>query len=152
MKQLSLTLTVLLGSIMISCGQGGAPESVKKAFEAKFQGAESVKWDKESDTEWEAEFKMSGKEYSANFGTDGSWKETEYEIEESELPSTVTNTLGTEFTGYKVEAVEITKTPNYDAYEMEIKKGDSEMEVVIDGNGKVLKKKVEEGEEDDDED
>jgi len=67
-----------------SCGQS-VPEKVKSAFAGKFPNASSVKWDKENDEEWEAEFKMDGKEYSANFTVDGNWKETEYEIKKSEI-------------------------------------------------------------------
>jgi len=154
MKKLSLLVMLVLTATLQSFAQD-APTKVKDAFNKKFPEAKSVHWDKENATEWEAEFKMNGKNYSANFGTDGSWKETEYEISETELPKAVKNTLNSTFKGYDVEGAEVTETPNMKAYEVEIEKGKTTMEVVIDENGKVLKKKVEkenDDEEDDDED
>lgn len=154
MKKLSLLVMLVLTATLQSFAQD-APSKVKDAFNKKFPQAKSVHWDKENATEWEAEFKMNGENYSANFGTDGSWKETEYEISETELPKAVKNTLNNTFKGYDVEGAEVTETPNMKAYEVEIEKGKTTMEVVIDENGKVLKKKVEkenDDEEDDDED
>ena len=154
MKKLSLLVVLVLTATLQSFAQD-APTKVKDAFNKKFPNAKSVHWDKENATEWEAEFKMDGKEYSANFGTDGTWKETEYEISEKELPTVVKNTLSKTFKGYDVERAEVTETPKYKAYEVEIEKGETTMEVVIDEHGKVLKKKVEseddeEGDEEDD--
>jgi uncharacterized membrane protein YkoI len=150
MKKLSLLVMLVLTATLQSFAQD-APTKVKDAFNKKFPQAKSVQWDKENATEWEAEFEMNGKNYSANFGIDGKWKETEYEISESELPTAVKNTLNKEFKGYDIEGAEVTETPNMKAYEVEIEKGETTMEVVIDENGKVLKKKVKK-EEDDEED
>ena len=49
------------------------PEIVKTAFTKKFPSVKKVDWEKESDSEWEAVFKMNRIEYSANFTTDGKW-------------------------------------------------------------------------------
>jgi hypothetical protein len=117
------------------------PENVKNAFNKKFPQAKNVHWDKESNTEWEAEFKMNSKNYSANFGTDGTWKETEYEISEKELPETVKNTLNKDFNGYDIENAEITETPDSKAYEVEVEKDEITIEVVIDEQGKIIKQK-----------
>jgi len=129
-----------------------APKTVETAFQQKFPTAQKVKWEKENDAEWEAEFKLDGKEYSANFSIDGTWKETEHEIAKSEIPSAVQNTLNTEFAGYKIEESEISETSEGTAYEFELEKGKSEMEVTIDANGNVLKKQVEEDQEEKDKD
>jgi uncharacterized membrane protein YkoI len=151
MKKVSLLVMLVLTATLQSFAQD-APAKVKDAFNKKFPQAKSISWDKENATEWEAEFKMNGKEYSANFGTDGTWKETEYEISEKELPAAVKNTLTKEFKGYEVEGAEITETSTIKAYEVEIEKGETTMEVIIDENGKVLKKKVETEDEDEDDD
>jgi hypothetical protein len=61
--------------LLAGCGSSvNVPENIKTIFSQKFPKAKSVDWDKENATVWEAEFEMGGKEYSANFGTDGSWK------------------------------------------------------------------------------
>jgi len=156
MKKLSVLVMLILTATLQSFAQD-VPSKVKDAFNKKFPQAKSVHWDNENATEWEAEFKMNGKEYSANFGTDGTWKETEHDISVKELPIAVKNTLSKTFKGYNIEDAEITETPTYKAYEVEIEKGETTMEVVIDEHGKILKKKVEkeeddEGEEEDDND
>ncbi len=126
-----------------ACGQNkDVPAKVKTAFEQKFPTAQKVKWDKENETEWEAEFKMNGEEYSANFTTAGQWMETEYEIEKSAIPQAVKQTLDTKFAGYDIEEAEISETTNGRVYEFAIEKGDSEMEVAISPDGKVVKKEV----------
>lgn len=149
MKRMIFLATVLLGLSSVSCGQS-APENVKEAFSKKFPDAKDVKWEKENKSEWEAEFKMAGEEYSANFSNEGEWMETEHEMKISDLPNVVKNTLSSEFDGYEVEEAEMVETPKFKGYELELEKGKSTLEVVFDANGKVLKKKEEK--EDDDED
>ena len=61
------------------------PEIVKTAFTKKFPSVKKVDWEKESDSEWEAVFKMNRIEYSANFTTDGKWLETEHEISKNRI-------------------------------------------------------------------
>lgn len=129
-----------------------APKNVVKAFTQKFPDAKSVKWDKENDTEWEAEFKLHGEEYSANFSTDATWKETEHEIETSAIPANVKQTLDSEFVGYKIEEAEISETADGSVYEFELVKDETEMEVAISPDGKVVKKEVKAEEEEDEED
>lgn len=143
-----MMMTLILGFGLMSCAQD-APSSVKEAFEKKFPNAKSVKWEKENDAEWEADFKMNGIKYSANFLSDGSWKETEHEIKKSELPTEVQNTLNQQFNEYKIEEAEMVETSEFSGYEIEIEKGKEAIELVIDKSGKVLKQKTEEEDEND---
>lgn len=159
MKNLFLMLAVVAMFSLNACAQKNkdVPEKVKTSFNQKFPDATRIKWDKENAKEWEAEFKMNGKEYSANFSTDGTWKETEYKIEKSEIPADVKNTLDTEFKGYKIEETEVSKTPENKVFEIHLKKGETKMEVAISPDGKVVKKEVkkendEEGDEENDND
>ncbi|GAL64575.1 PepSY-like domain-containing protein [Algibacter lectus] len=101
-----------------------------------------MKWEKENATEWEAEFKMNKIEYSANFFEDGTWKETEHEIDENDIPQNVKAALASSFPGYEMEEAEISETQNGTVYEFEIEKDETEMEVAIDANGKVVKQEV----------
>ncbi|MGB5665481.1 MAG: PepSY-like domain-containing protein [Maribacter sp.] len=118
------------------------PQKVKDAFTKKFPMVKKVKWEKESDTEWEAEFKMGGTEYSANFLEDGTWKETEHEINKKEVPANVIMALETKFPEYKIEEAEISETNESRVYELEIEKGDSEIELVMDMKGRIVKKEI----------
>lgn len=134
-------VAVLVLGIFAFKGNSPVPEKVKAAFEKKFPQAKKVKWEKESDTEWEAEFKMDGMEYSANFLEDGNWQETEHEIKEKDIPSTVATTLKRELPGYKVEEAEVSETEKGLVYEFEMEKGEEGVEVVIDSNGTLIQKK-----------
>tara|TARA_Y100000780_G_C13696045_1_gene422779 strand:+ start:76064 stop:76537 length:474 start_codon:yes stop_codon:yes gene_type:complete len=119
-----------------------APQKVRKAFAKKFPNIKKVKWEKESDTEWEGEFKMKGIEYSANYLQDGTWQETEHEIKKKSIPANIKTTLQTEFSDYEIEEAEISETKDGSVYEFELEMGEEELEVVIDTNGRVLKKEI----------
>jgi putative PepSY-like beta-lactamase-inhibitor len=140
------------GILSTSCAQNdkAAPAAVQTAFKSKFPTAQKAKWDKEGEGEWEAEFKMNGKEMSANFKTDGTWVETETEIEESDLPQAVKDAIATLFAGYDAEEAAMVETPDQPtAYEVELEKGETTVEALFNADGTLLKQKNEE--EDDDE-
>ncbi len=144
MKKLTI---LMLGLVMIlsqACAQTKTtvPTKVKTAFSQKFPNAQKVKWDKEKENEWEAEFKMNGKEYSANYTSGGIWMETEYEIEKSDIPSAVKKTLDNEFSGYDIEEAEMSETTEGKIYEFELEKGENNVEVAISLNGEIVKKEV----------
>ena len=115
-----------------------APQKVKDAFSKRFPEAKKVKWEKENVTEWEADFKIKGMEYSANFLEDGFWKETEHEIKRNAIPLNIKTTLNTEFSGYKIEEAEVSETQDGSVYEFELEKEEVLMEVTIDMKGKVV--------------
>jgi uncharacterized membrane protein YkoI len=148
----AVLFAALLGSAILAFDAiNDAPQKVKEAFAKKFPTVKKVKWDKENETEWEAEFKMNGMEYSANFLENGTWKETEHEIKKSAIPANIKKVLDTEFEGYKIEESEISETSKESVYEFELEKGETMMEVAINKAGAVVKKemKKEKGEEND---
>lgn len=115
------------------------PTNIKNAFSQKFPSATKVNWGKENEKEWEAEFKMAGKAYSANFDNQGNWMETEYRISTKEIPAPVQKTITSDFKGYIVKVSEISETANGKVCEFDMKKGVEKKEVVIDMTGNVLK-------------
>lgn len=152
MRSLMILIVLVSTMALTACGQKeNVPEKVKTAFDQKFPNAKKIRWDKENASEWEAEFKINGVEYSANFKSDGTWMETEYEIEESELPAAVKQTLDNEFASYEIEEVEISETREGKVFELQMEKDDTDVDVAISPVGKVLKKEAkEEGDEDND--
>jgi len=127
------------------------PKAVKDSFAKRFPNLKGVEWSKESETEFEAEFKNAGKEQSANFDQAGKWLVTETEIKKADLPQAVQASIAKEFAGYKVEEVEKVETANDGIqYEVALEKGESNYEVLLSADGKVLKK--EEKKEKDDKD
>lgn len=115
------------------------PVLVKTAFSQKFTKATDVKWGKEGKTEWEAEFKLDGKPFSANFDTKGKWLETEYSIATSEIPAVVKTVINKDYAAYKMKGSDVSETPKGKVYEITFVKGTKNMEVVFDTNGKIIK-------------
>lgn len=156
MKNLMLITVLLVAFSMRSHAQKSerksVPDKVLSAFNAKFPDAKKVEWEMENDTEWEAEFKWNGVEYSANFSTNGEWRETEYEIKKSDIPSNIRAILDQNFSDYEIEEPEVVETPSGKSYEMEVEAGEDEYEVTIDANGKLTKKKESEENDENDED
>lgn len=144
-----MSLSILLVGMAACAQKNDTPKAVTNAFAKKFPTAKSVSWDKEGASEWEAEFKMDGMEYSANFDTKGTWKETEHAVELSKVPQKVKDALMKNFPDYKVKESEVSETADGMVYEFEIKKGDSKMEIAIDANG-IIKKKEKMGDEEND--
>ena len=142
MKNLFLMIAVVAMFSLNASGQASkdVPSNIKDAFLKKFPTATKVKWAKENDKEWEAEFNMNNKEYSANYDLKGTWMETEYEISVSEIPAAVKATLDKDFAGYKIDEPEVSETATTKLYEFELKKDKVKMEVSIDAKGKVIKK------------
>jgi len=141
----TLVFTLLIGAGTFAFKTSDdTPKKVKDAFAKKFPMVKKVSWEKESETEWEAEFKMNKVDYSANFLEDGTWQETEHEIKKNAIPLNVKTTLEREFLGYKIEEAEISETSAGTVYEFELEKGEQMMEVAIDTNGKTLKKEIRE--------
>lgn len=127
------------------------PEKVKQAFALKFPKVKKVKWDKESEIEWEAEFKLDGMGYSANFLENGTWKETEHELKRNQIPNKIQDIVAASFAGFEIEEAEISETDEGSNYEIEVEKGKEVYEVTMDMQGNILKKELKSnGEKDED--
>ena len=119
------------------------PSSVTSAFMSKFPNASKTSWKMENPDEYEAEFKMNGKEVSANFDKAGKWLETETEMEVSALPASVNDALKRDFADYKVkEASKIESDKNGNCFEAEIKKGKESYDILFSPEGKMLSKSI----------
>jgi hypothetical protein len=142
MKTLILIFAVTLLLGFTACSQSGkdAPTAVRTAFAQKFSNATRIKWGMENDKEWEAEFQMDGKKYSANFDNAGTWMETEYQVSIEELPDAVRTTLDQETAGSKIKLSEVTETKDGKAFEFVLSKGENETELVIDSAGNITNK------------
>jgi hypothetical protein len=115
-----------------------APEAILKAFNAKFPGATDVKWGKENSKEYEAEFKLNGTAVSANFGLDGSWKETETTIKTADLPTPVVNAIKTKYPAGVITLAEKVEKPDKTYYETVVKSNGKKKEVEISADGKIM--------------
>lgn len=136
----------------LACSKIDIPKTIQDAFKAKYPTAQKVEWEMEDTGEYEAEFKLDGKEMSANFNADGTWLETETEIKIKDLPQAVKDAIVAQFPDFEVEEAEQVETPDLGlAYEVELEneETDEEMEAVFSADGTLLKKEMKQEDEDD---
>ncbi len=136
------TLTIL--SIVLFSTSSFAlipPKLVKDAFASKFPTAIKVKWEMEKIKVWEAEFMMDGKNYSATFKEDGTWLETEKQIEISKLPERVKMAINIQYGDWKIAKADLAESEeNGQFYEVDLKKGVLNKEVSFHEDGTVVMK------------
>ncbi len=118
------------------------PKSVTDAFAKLYPKATDVKWEKEGDEEFEANFKDNGTEISVVMDDDGKLQETETVISISDLPKSVAPYIEKKYAGYTViGAAKIVNAKGTVTYEAEIKKEEIKKEVIFNQNGKPVVKK-----------
>jgi uncharacterized membrane protein YkoI len=131
MQKFVFVMLLGCGTLCTASAQKTPPTAVISAFNQKFTQVTGLKWGKEKNGEWEAEFDQKGMEMSANFTADGKWVETETEIQFTDLPTPVQAALK----GKKVkEAAKILKADGTTVYEAEVRHKD----LVFDANGNLL--------------
>ncbi len=138
-KSLVIAVLILFGTITIFAKGVKPPPAVLAAFQLKFPSAKEVKWEKENGTEYEAEFIMDKGEYSANFKDDGTWLETEMEVDYTTLPDAVRTAFEKQVNKKAKEASKIVKAGDITVYEVEYKKGMKTKELVYNPDGTMAK-------------
>jgi hypothetical protein len=126
--------------------QVDVPSIVKDAFAKDFPAVKNVTWGAE-DKDFEAEFKVNGVDWSANYNKAGQRLETETTIKNDELPKAALDYIDKNFASYiLVEAAKVTDDKNLVKYEAGLGLNGKSIELIFDANGKFLEK--EEGDED----
>lgn len=116
------------------------PENIKSKFKQTFPDAVNVKWEKSSDdTEWEADFIMSGSKQSARYTSDGKWFETEYEIVISKIPEAIKTKIASMYPEYKIIKAEVVSTNSGKKYEIKLNKGQENIAVYYNEEGIFIK-------------
>jgi hypothetical protein len=140
MKKIFFVALATLCSYATSFAQSQAPKAIVEAFNSKFPNATKVKWEKESDTEYEANFVLNGIKQSANYAVDGKWLETESHTTFTELPVVVQTAFNTDHKGAKVKAIAHIENSNGESlYEIEVKKGLKQVEYFYNADGTIHK-------------
>ena len=141
MKQLLLIALSIFAITTTSCSQKvNVPPDVTKAFNGKYPDATNIKWGKESAKEYEAEFKLNGSNVSANFGTDGTWVETETVIKVTDLPAVVVTAIKKNYPGAVITMAEKLEQPgNKLFYETTIKVKGKKKTLELNADGSLAK-------------
>lgn len=155
LKSLTLIALVIGMFSLTACGQKkDVPQKVKTAFTQKFPDVQKVKWESEDENEWEAEFKMNGKEMTVCYDNTGKWLETEVEVKIKDLPAEVFKAINMKFEGFEIEEAESIEKPDFKGYEILLEKKETEVEILVtsDGNLTIKDVKVEDEEDEEEED
>lgn len=151
MKNFLFIAFAILVLLTYSCDHNKAdvPEEVKSTFSTMFPNASDIEWEMDDDM-WEVEFEWNDMEYEACFNPDGSWKETEFELEESELHEMALFILSNDYPDWEIEEVEFVERPDFRGYEVGIEMDEKKMEILFNEGGELVA--IEEEEQDDDDD
>ena len=147
----NLIIATAIAAIGVSCNdqktkEADVPAEVKTKFESMYPSAKVEKWEEE-DGKYEAEFKKDNIINSVVFEANGTYVQSESEIEISALPAGVNEYVTANLSGKKIEeATKITHDDGTIAYETEI--GDNDY--LFDAKGGFISKEQEEKETEDD--
>ncbi len=140
--------TIAVASIGVYGQNVTPPKEVQDVFLKEFKTAQNVKWEQE-ENEWEAEFKVDGKEMSASYDNSGKWLETETQVKITDLSAEIHKAINLQFNGWEIEKIEGINKPDFNGYEIELENGETETEIIVSSAGEITIKKV--SVEDDDE-
>ena len=133
MKRLLILAVFALATLQVNAQKmtvDKVPSAVKDNFAKQYPTVKGAKWDKE-DADYEASFKMDGKDISVVFDGKGIEKEVETDIKFSELPMPVQMALK----GKKVKEAAVIKKGGKTFYEAEVGGKD----LLFEGDGKRVK-------------
>lgn len=143
MKQ-TIIGSLLVGATLLSCSpdlrESKVPSVVRNTLVARFAGATAVEWEKARQN-YEAEFKVDTVSYAALINPGGSLVRFKREVPLATLPSSVQQTLQSQYSGYEVEDAEIIEEGGQAHYQVEVEKGLKEMRLVLTPNGAITNNK-----------
>jgi len=139
-SKLIYLLGVFIALTVSACNQSveEPPLDVQRIFEAKYDQAKNVNWNKVTPQEWQASFIMNDRTYLVHFTPEGKWRETKYTIEKDDIPDLVMVKLEEDFEGYKIKKAEASESPDGMYYEFKLIKNNKESDIIIDSDGIIV--------------
>ncbi|WP_027077492.1 PepSY-like domain-containing protein [Maribacter antarcticus] len=140
MKQLISIL--LIGLMFCACKQKTVPKEIQIKISKIEPLARNIEWSLKKDL-YRLHYTLNNHNYTSYFDKDGNWLETESEIDESDLPIAISNTLTEKLNDYSIIDIELVKTVDTKIlYEIDLKKGDKIYDILFNESGKILRKKI----------
>lgn len=137
-----VVLFALIAISTVGCAQSkeknDIPKAVTEAFAKEYPNTK-VDWDVEDDG-FEAEFKLNGKDASADYDKNGNKLATEIEVSENELPASALTYIKTNYPKNKIkETAKITDSKSVVTYEAELKINGKNSDLLFDAAGNFIK-------------
>ena len=134
------------------------PDNVRTAFTTKYPAATNVTWSAYQpydriNWEWTGWPSMDTTYYAVSYNIDNrthwgwwdrnmNWIGSTSTIQDSAmLPDAVKKTLQKSYSGYRITSIDEEVDKNRTAYEIKLEKGTARSRILVDSNGKILKKK-----------
>ena len=156
MKTLKVITILALFLSMISCSEKSIPQAelsvptqLSKSFKAQNPSAKDVKWEKEGEF-YAVEFQENGMEREIFYNAKAEAAVSKMELRSADLMTSIQNYISESHQGFTFkEAAKIT-SPKGIFYEVELKDGSREVELIFDSEGNFVKQEMDEDEDDDD--
>jgi hypothetical protein len=133
------------------------PDNVRTSFQTKYPKASDVAWSpykpyERINWEWTGWPSMDTSYYAVNYKMDNrnfwswwdrnnNWIGSSSVVEDSTmLPDPVKKALKKNYSGYKIKSIDEENDKNRTVYEIKLEKGDALAKILVDKNGKILKK------------
>ena len=133
------------------------PDNTRVAFQTKYPNATDVSWSaykpyERINWEWTGWPSMDTSYYAVNYKIDNrnfwswwdrnnNWIGSSSVVEDSTmLPDAVKKTLKNSYAGYTIKSIDEENDKNRTVYEIKLEKGEAIAKILVDKNGKILKK------------
>ncbi|MDI3321338.1 PepSY-like domain-containing protein [Pinibacter soli] len=131
---------MLLVTNLCSAQVVNIPDKAKEGFAKKYPNATDVKWSNNV-SNYTAKFKQNDKPYIAHYNIDGSWDNTETEIDKSDLSKDVNEAFTkSRFSDWKVLSTDFVEdSKGQSLYRFNLKNGIEKKYLYFDKTGKEIK-------------
>lgn len=135
--------------------------AIQSAFTTQYPGATNTNWSRYDATivapiDWEmagwtamgdddylVRFDMDNENYYAWYDSEGNWIGSAYVLKDhTQIPQPVTTAINNKYADYTIKSVNREFQKDRMAYEIEMKKDDSKVKLLVDADGNILKEKV----------
>lgn len=141
MKKTMLTFAAVLAITTFAFAQdipqSKVPPAVVNSFTQTFTGVRNIEWEMKDDL-YNVSFDKKGKDHEAWYDVSGKLVKHVQDINKSELPNAVREAIKTQFSGFRISDPEKMSEGGVIKYKVELKKLNSELDVIFDSAGKVL--------------
>lgn len=140
-KSIQIMIVIFLSSTSIFAQdilESQVPSVILNNFKKDFPKAKDVEWDRQGD-QYNVDFEIGWvTDYEAWYSSSGKLNKYTKEISEKDLPKAVKNLIKNQYKGYHIDDVKKITENGLETYDVEIKKGNDELELILSGKGKLI--------------
>lgn len=114
------------------------PGDIETFIVEKYTGAKILEYERKREY-IEVDILDSGVYKDVVFTLDGEWIVTEWDIRLGDVPPAILDVIKTNYSGFKIDDIEMQESSEGLFFAFELEKGDEEIDVLLDSEGKVVK-------------